>query len=531
MGGVTEKWSCVAAALVVLIVCTHVEAKDCFSVVETPIRELQAALANETITCVELVQSYLDRIEAYDQAGPKLNSFITLNAQALAEAAEMDTIPLDDRKPLHCIPFVAKDLFNAVGMPTTAGSVVLAESYGSDDAFIVRLLKEEGALLMGKVNLAELALGLAGGTNSSLGGQTLNSYALDRSPQGSSGGTATAVAASFAAFGLGTDTNASILSPSNVQSLFGLRSTQGLISGEGVFPLFPLQDTPGPMCRTAEDLAIVMDVIDAGHAALRPDFNYTSAEVLDVDALKKIRVGFLNQTIAYNPPFIFSDSNVIDNSQQVIASLRALNVSVTIIPDVIKWEFWFDILNAIQVGPCTDSIEYNSYNLYLGNYTSPTSPVKTVEELLAAMESDPDEYENVTDFVESIVDGATISCPTKLDYTCTIYQEIRTELARFNEFALARYNVDVLMFPPMNRESQLLYSDETQLYPLSWAFLSASSGMPTIVVPAGYSPDGTPLGMAFMARNYQEPMLISLAYSFDNLIHARVPPASTPDLC
>lgn len=342
--------------LVVLIMLWSAEGKACFSVVETPIRELQAALANETITCVELVQSYLDRIEAYDQAGPKLNSFITVNPQALEQAASMDDIPNEDRKPLHCIPFVAKDLYNAVGMPTTAGSVVLADSYGSGDAFIIGLLKDEGALLMGKVNLAELALGLAGGTNSSLGGQTLNSYALDRSPQGSSGGTATSVAASFAAFGLGTDTNASILSPSNVQSLFGLRSTQGLISGEGVFPLFPLQDVPGPMCRSAEDLAIVMDVIDAGHAKLRPDFNYTSSEVLNVNALKNIKVGFLNQTIAFNPPFIFSDSNVIDNSQEVIESLRALDVSVTIIPDVIKWEFWFDILNAIQVGETTPNI-------------------------------------------------------------------------------------------------------------------------------------------------------------------------------
>jgi Asp-tRNA(Asn)/Glu-tRNA(Gln) amidotransferase A subunit family amidase len=199
------RWSSTGAVLAVLIMLWSVGGQDCFSVVETPIRELQAALANEEITCIQLVQSYLDRIEAYDQAGPKLNSFITVNPQALEEAASMDDIPQEARQPLHCIPFVAKDLFNAVGMPTTAGSVVLADSYGSGDAFIVGLLKDEGALLMGKVNLAELAVGFAGGTNSSLGGQTLNSYALDRSPQGSSGGTATSVAASFAAFGLGTD--------------------------------------------------------------------------------------------------------------------------------------------------------------------------------------------------------------------------------------------------------------------------------------------------------------------------------------
>lgn len=104
-----------------------------------------------------------------------------------------------------------------------------------------------------------------------------------------------------------------------------------------------------------------------------------------------------------------------------------------------------------MTGPCTDSIEYNSYDLYLSNYTSPDSPVKSTDELLAAMQSDPEEYPSVTDFMESIVDGATISCPTKLDYTCTIYQEIRTELARFNEFALARYDVDVLMFPPVRQ--------------------------------------------------------------------------------
>ena len=213
---------------------------------EATILELQAALADGTATSIGLVDAYLARIAAYGQQGPALNAMIMVNQLAREEAASRDRERAlgNVRGPLHGIPIIIKDNYDTFDMPTTGASVALAASIPPDDAFQVRKLREAGAVILGKSNLHELAMGIT--SISGLGGQTRNPYDPTRNPGGSSGGTGAAVAASFAAIGWGSDTCGSIRIPSAHNNLFGLRPTKGLSSIDGIIPLSHTQDVGGP---------------------------------------------------------------------------------------------------------------------------------------------------------------------------------------------------------------------------------------------------------------------------------------------
>ena len=231
-----------------------------FVLEETTIAKIHAALVSGQLTCVQLVQAYLARIEAYDDKGPALNAILTVNPKALETAAEMDRLSAATRSPaapLHCIPVILKDNYDTADMPTTGGSVTLAKSFPIDDAFTVKRLRQAGALMIAKANLTELARG--GTTVSALGGQTKNPYELTRTPGGSSGGTGAAIAANFAV--LGTDTGQSIRSPASAQSLVGIRPTRGLVSRDGIIPVSTTQDEAGPITRTVEDAVRMLDAI------------------------------------------------------------------------------------------------------------------------------------------------------------------------------------------------------------------------------------------------------------------------------
>ena len=213
----------------------------------------------ERVTSEELVDHYLARIEAYDGRGPALNSIITLNPHALtsARALDFERNATGARGPLHGIPIVIKDNYDIAGFPTTNGSVAMAEVMPPDDGFQVQRLREAGAVILGKTNLHEFARGIT--TVSSMGGQTLNPYDPTRNPGGSSGGTGAAVAASFAAAGMGSDTCGSIRIPSAHNNLVGLRGTSGLSSRDGVVPLSYTFDVAGPLARSVTDLALLLD--------------------------------------------------------------------------------------------------------------------------------------------------------------------------------------------------------------------------------------------------------------------------------
>jgi Asp-tRNA(Asn)/Glu-tRNA(Gln) amidotransferase A subunit family amidase len=241
---------------------------------EPSIADIRAAIAAKDLTCRQLVQMYLDRIDAYDKKGPSLNAIIVVNPNVLAEADRLDARFSQSgfAGPLHCVPMIVKDNYDVLGFPTTAGSLSLKDSMPPRDAFQVRKLREAGALVLAKSNMAEFARSPYETVGSLLPGHTRNPYALDRVPAGSSGGTAAAAAASFGAAGLGTDTGNSIRGPASHTSLVGIRSTMGLTSRDGIVPLYLHRDIGGPLARSVADAAAVFDVIAGSDPAGPGDF-------------------------------------------------------------------------------------------------------------------------------------------------------------------------------------------------------------------------------------------------------------------
>jgi Asp-tRNA(Asn)/Glu-tRNA(Gln) amidotransferase A subunit family amidase len=279
-------------------------AKTPFNLEEATIPALQQALRAHRLSCHDVVRTYLDRIAAYNQAGPKLDAILTLNPNALAQADALDAASARHGTPgpLFCVPLVLKDNYNTADMPTTGGSTALAGMQPVRDAFVVGRLRAAGAIVLAKANMAEFAL--SGTTVSSLGGQTLNPYDLTRTPGGSSGGTGAAVAANLAMAGTGSDTVNSVRSPSSANDLVGIRPTKGLLSLNGIMPVSSTQDAIGPIARDVVDVATMLQVMQAadpadpataGHA--HPDYRAG----LTAGALKGRRIGVLRVMFGDKP--------------------------------------------------------------------------------------------------------------------------------------------------------------------------------------------------------------------------------------
>src|ERR1039457_4180680 len=279
-----------------------------FEVEEATIAQVHDAMKASRLTCRELVGHYLKRIEAYDKNGPAINSIVILNPDVEKQADELDRRYAQSglTGPLHCVPMIVKDNFETKGLQTTDGALALAGYIPDKDAFLVQRVKNAGAIVLAKSNMAEWAFSPYETVNSILPGYTRNPYALDRVTAGSSGGTAAAVAASLGLAGLGSDTGNSIRGPSSHQALVGIRSTMGLTSRAGVFPLSVLADVAGPMARTVEDAARVFQVV----VGEDPDDPVTAAATghlpqdylahLNRDGLKGAVIGVLRQ--AYERP-------------------------------------------------------------------------------------------------------------------------------------------------------------------------------------------------------------------------------------
>src|ERR1700722_17976388 len=285
----------------------HASAQS-FQVTETSIADIHQAFHDGTLTCHELADQYLKRIQAYDQAGPKINAMLYVNPRGLQQADAMDQEikRTGKMKSLECIPIVLKDNFDTVDMPTTAGALTLKGAQPDKDAFAVKKLRDAGALILGKTNLQEFASG--GISVSSLGGQVKNPYDLTRTPGGSSGGTGAAVAANFAAAGTGSDTGGSIRSPASANNLVGLRPTRGLISRDGIVPVSFTQDTIGPITRNVSDLARMLDVM----AGYDPNDPVTSLSVGNIpktytaylkNGLKGARLGVVTNLFGKGPEY------------------------------------------------------------------------------------------------------------------------------------------------------------------------------------------------------------------------------------
>lgn len=477
-------------------------------VTEASVTQLQEWMASGRATAAEITAAYLARIHAYDQAGPRLNAMIRLNPEALAEAEALDRERAlkGPRGPLHGIPVILKDNYDLKGIPTTAGSLGLAGLLPPDDATQVRMLREAGAVFIGKANLHELASGIS--TIASLGGQTLNPYDLARNPGGSSGGTGAAVAASFAALGWGTDTCGSIRIPASHANLAGLRPTKGLSSIHGILPLAHSQDTGGPLARTVRDLAIGLDATvgyDPADPATAPldgaDFP-SFAEALDPDALRGARIGILRAL--FGGPGEGDGAPLVRAAVARMAELGADTLTVTI-PDLdsliarsgrIAWEMRPDILD------------------YLARV--PDAPAESMGRLLA----------------EGVVHEALASRLRTRDATPLDTAAYQAALAAGDQLratvtaVMDSLGVDALVYPTMNVQPTL----NPDLQRGSTCQISAHSGLPALTVPAGFTPAGLPMGVEFLGRAFDDVRLVALGYAYEQATLWRRPPPSAPPL-
>jgi len=481
-----------------------------FDVSEKSIADLARAMEAREITSRELTAQYLARIEAYDKKGPAINAMIALSARALADADAMDRERAAGRSrgPLHGIPIVVKDNYDTLDMPTTAGSRALEGSMPGRDAFQVRRLRAAGAVIVGKTNLHEFARGIT--TVSSLGGQTRNPYDPTRNPGGSSGGTGAAVAANFAAAGMGSDTCGSIRYPSAENSLVGLRPTMGLSSRAGIVPLALSQDVGGPMARSVADVATVLDATAGGD----PDDPVTTrgagkipasyVELLDAAALRTARLG------VWLPLFGAAEEDQRAGSvvrtairEMQSAGAQAIDIQSSDAPTeadgvaIIRYEFKFDL------------------NAYLAK--TPTAPVRTLSDVIA----------------KGVIHPSLETAFRRSNEIATLdsdeYRAIVARNARVKESIIKLMddrNVAALVYPTLRRTSAKI--GEPQLGGNCAA--SAATGLPAVTVPAGFADDGMPVGVEFLGRPFSEADLLKLAYSYEQQTHHRRAPSLTPSL-
>lgn len=488
-----------------------------FDVVEATIDDIHTALRARRLTCRALVDAYLARIDAYDKRGPVLNAIVVVNPAARELADELD------RRfsvggfvgPLHCVPTIVKDNYEVVGLPTHAGSKAL-EGFTSDrDAFVVARMKAAGAIVLATSNMAELGLSPYE-TLSSIQGHTRNPYALDRVPAGSSGGTAAAVAASFAAVGLATDTGNSIRGPAAHTALVGVRATWGLTSRSGVFPLRYLADVTGPMTRTVEDAARVLQVIAGedphdpatarAHGRQAPDYLASLARPRS----ERARVGILRQ--AYARPS--ADEDVLRVFRKAIGDLRGACADIV---DVV-------VVEHVERAPAVAACRGFRYNIdeYLGA-PDRRVPLRSLREISASGRFGPSIRKRIEHALEARADGPD-------SRACKAKMEFRAAFAAAIAKAMDEHRLDALVYPTWSNPPRLIgdlsspHGDNSQIF-------APSSGFPAINVPMGYTRnDRLPAGLTLLGRPWDEAGLLQLAACFERTTGHRRPPSSTPPL-
>ncbi len=484
---------------------------------EAGIADLSGRMARGELTSHELTQAYLQRIAAIDDAGPTLNAVIELNPDALKEADERDAERRAGRvrSPLHGIPVLLKDNIDATPMVNSAGSRALANHRPKSDAFVVQRLRAAGAVILGKTNLSEWANFRSTHSTSgwsARGGLTRNPYALDRSACGSSSGTAAAIAASLATVGVGTETDGSIICPSAVTGLVGLKPTVGLVSRDGIIPISRSQDTAGPMARSVADAAYLLaamvgrDEKDAAtaHSVGRAVFDY--ARRLKPDALRGARIGVLRNKMGM-------DADVDAAMEKAIEAMRRAGATVVDaqIPTDGQWEAGeFDVLT-------------REFKAGLEHYlASRDAPVRTLAEIMdfnRRHAGDELRYFGQELFEQADARGP-LDDPAYLDTRSTIR---RLAGAQGIDAALRAQQLDVLVAPAMTAAWKAdMTNGDPRGIPSSYG-AAAVAGYPSLTVPMGDA-KGLPLGMVFMGTAWSEPRLLELGFAFEQATRARREP-------
>jgi amidase len=488
---------------------------------EATIADLQSRMERGSETARSIAAAYLDRIERLDRSGPTVNSVIEVNpdALAIADALDKERKEKGPRGPLHGIPVLIKDnIDTADRMQTTAGSLALDPLNSPRpprDAFLVERLRAAGALILGKTNLSEWAnfrsLRSTSGW-SGRGGQTRNPYALDRSPSGSSSGTGAAIAASFAAVGIGTETDGSVVSPSSVQGLVGIKPTVGLVSRAGVVPIAASQDTAGPMCRTVTDAAILLTALagkdprDPATVAAEGIADY--AQGLDPAALAGARIGVVRvQGFGKNPAV----DAIFDGA---VAALRKLGATV---------------LDPVDLAWSTKELDDAEYEVLLYEFKDGMAkylaerggPMKNLADLIAWNDAHRDR--EMPWFGQEIFHAAQAKGPLSDE----AYQKARqfcVDGARTKgiEATLAADRLDAIV-TPTNGFPWLIDWVNGDAYTGGSSSIAAVAATPSITVPAGLA-FGLPVGLSFSGPAWSEAKLIRYAYAFEQGTKARRPP-------
>lgn len=491
-----------------------------FRLMEATIEEIHAAYKSGQLTSRKLVQLYLDRIEAYDQKGPTINSIITLNPKALEEADKLDAAFKSSGfvGSLHGIPVIIKDQFDAKGMPSTLGSVLLKNYYPDKDAFVTDKLKKAGAIILAKGTLGELG---GGDTYGSLFGVTRNPYDLERTVGGSSGGPGAAITANLATVAVGEEGFASIRRPSTWNSLVGMRPTAGIVSRTGMYDGWPtINGSLGPIARTVTDLAKLLDVI----AGYDPEDPLTASGVgnipgsytkfLDKNGLKGARIGILRESIGSNSEPGSEDfrkvSEVFDTAVKELKAAGAELVDPIVIPKI------NELLAKRATGPDADE----AYKVYFGRSSNP--PFKSRQDIIRAPG-----FNEVFRYAQQRLKASPEEA--KHYQYLLARQELMTNLLK----VMADHKLDAIVHKSVEHQPTRISEGinppfvNTKGVPHLNTFLVF---VPTITVPAGFTKDNLPVGISFLGRPYSDAAMIKLAYAYEQATHHRKLPSSVPAL-
>lgn len=491
------------------------------------IQQLAAAMDAGTITSERLVRLALARIDAYDDKGPRLNAILTLNPKAVEQARALDAErkTKGKRSPLHGIPIVLKDNFDTYDLPTTAGSILLEGSLPPDDAFLVKKLREAGAVIVAKVNLSEFASGSA---FSSLGGQTRNPHDPLRTPSGSSGGTGASIAAAFAVLGLGTDTGGSIRGPATANGIVGLKPTLGLLSRDGIVPLALSFDTGGPLARSVSDIAVALGVmtgVDAADTVTQRStgkFERDYTRHLDSASLKGARIGVARD-------FFGQDAEVDWVMEAALATMRAAGATIVDVR-LPKW-----LLDA--KGEFYSAVRYPEFTVQIEQYLATLTPgyPRSLAEMI----------ERSNRIVSPRDDGAGPNEVRwnlfKREIASGTLRDARYTAVRLHGLALVTatldgtftdQQLDAIVYPTASRRADLITAppEPPGGGAASAANLANLSGFPDLIVPAGFTTDHLPVGISFLGRAFSEGKLLGLGYAFEQRTKARRLPRHTPAL-
>ncbi len=502
-------------------------ASPAFDLEETTIAGLQQRMQAGQDTARSLVDKYLARIEAIDRSGPSLHSVLEINPDARTIADRLDAERRSGRirGPMHGIPILIKDnIATADRMMTTAGSFALAGAAPPHDAFIVTRLREAGAVILGKTNLSEWANFRSTHSTSGWsgrGGQTKNPYALDRNPSGSSSGSGAAIAANLAAAAVGTETDGSIVSPSNNNGLVGIKPTLGLLSRSGIVPISHSQDTAGPMTRTVADAAALLAAMAGADADDPPTRRSTAvdyARSLDPAGLKGARIGVVRNKYFGSSP---ATDALAEAAIAVMKQQGATIVDPANIPTLGKFDD-----GEFQVLLYEFKADLNKYLAWLGA----ASPVHSLEDVIAFNDAHKDQ--EMPYFGQEIMTMAEKKGPlTSAKYLSALARNRQMARALGIDATLKKYNLDALFAPTSGPAGLIDLVNGDSGGGSSPSTVTSVAGYPHITVPAGQV-HGLPVGVSFFGRAWSEATLIKLAYAYEQATRHRKAPtfAATTDL-